>query len=133
MNCLNNNQTSGSDELPGELLKCRSEILPKPIADIFKYGSTKQHTLSKPGHVVIILLSKPGKPVGAMTSLKPIVLLNALKKTSLVVLAHVADKVDAFLSQGLSGFQHGRSTADVLGLAFLKLSACTTYHHELCI
>ena len=30
---LNNNQASGSDELPEELLKCGSEILSKPIAD----------------------------------------------------------------------------------------------------
>ncbi len=50
-----------------------------------------------------------------MTSLRHIVLLNALRKTlSLIVPSRIADKVDAFLYPGQSGFRRGRSTADVL-------------------
>ena len=50
-----------------------------------------------------------------MTSLRPIVVLNALRKTlSLVVHKRTADNVDAFLSQGQGGFRHGRSTAYVV-------------------
>ena len=86
-----------------------------PIADIFNSALTEQQTLSQLGHGVLILLSKPGKSVGAMTSLKQIVLLNALRKTlSLVVRARIADKVDAFFSQVQSGFRHGRFTGDVV-------------------
>ena len=50
-----------------------------------------------------------------MTSLRPLILLNALHNTpSLSVLSRIADKVDAFLYPGQSGFRGDRSTADVL-------------------
>ena len=98
INRLNNNIASGSDELPGELLKHGSTVIAKPIADIFNRAITDQHILSQIGHGIIILLPKPGKPVGAMPSLRPIVLLPALRNTlSLIVLSRIADKVDAFL------------------------------------
>ena len=76
MNRLNNLRASGSDELPGELLKHGSNVIAKPIADIFNRAITDQEVLSQIGHGILILLPKPGKPVGAMTSLRPIVLLN---------------------------------------------------------
>ena len=115
MNRLNNNRASGSDELPGELLKHGSNVIAKPIADIFNRAITDQEVLSQIGHGILILLPKPGKPVGAMTSLRPIVLLNTLRKTlSLIVLSRISDKVDEFLYPGQSGFRRGRSTADVL-------------------
>ena len=115
MNRLNNNRASGSDELPGELLKHGSNVIAKPIADIVNRAITDQEVLSQIGHGIIILLPKPGKPVGAMTSLRPIVLLNTLRKTlSLIVLSRISDKVDEFLYPGQSGFRRGRSTADVL-------------------
>ena len=40
MNRLNNNRASGSDELPGELLKHGSNVIAKPIADIFNRAIT---------------------------------------------------------------------------------------------
>ena len=50
-----------------------------------------------------------------MTSLRPKVLFNALRKTlSLIVLSRIADKVDPSLNPGQSGFRRGRSTADEL-------------------
>ena len=64
---------------------------------------------------MLILLQKPGKPVGPLTSVRPIVLLSALRKTlSLIVLSRIATKVDNFLSPSQSGFRRGRSTADVV-------------------
>ena len=81
MNRLNNNRASGSDELSGDLLKHGSNVITKPIADIFKRAITDQEVLSQIGHGILILLPKPGKPLGAMTSLRPMVLLNTLRKT----------------------------------------------------
>ena len=94
MNHLNNNRASGSDELLGALLKCGPKILAKPVADIFNHALTEQQTLPQLGHGVLILLLEPGKPVGAMTSLRPVELLNALRKVmSIVVLPRIADKI----------------------------------------
>ena len=115
MNRLNNNIASGSDELLGELLKHGSTVIAKPIADIFNRAITDQHVLSQIGHVIIILLPKPGTPVGAMPSLRPIVLLTAVRNTlSLIVLSRIADKVDAFLYSGQSRFRRDRRTANAL-------------------
>ena len=60
MNRLNNNRASGSDELPGELLKHGSNVIAKPIADIFNRAITDQEVVSKIGHGILILLPKPG-------------------------------------------------------------------------
>ena len=114
MHRLNNNRAIGSDELPGELLTYGSNVIAKPIANIFS-RVTDQQTLSQICHGILILLPKPEKPVGALTSLRPILLLNALRKTfSLIVLSRIADKFDAFLYPGQGGFRRGRSTADLL-------------------
>ena len=59
MNRLNNNRASGSDELPGELLKYRSNVIAKPIANIFNRAITDQQTLSQIGQGILILLPKP--------------------------------------------------------------------------
>ena len=64
---------------------------------------------------MLILVQKPGKPTGPLTSLRPIVLLSVLRKTlSLIVLSRIAPKVDEYLSSSQSGFRRGRSTADVV-------------------
>ena len=55
---------------------------------------------------MVILIQKPGKPKGPLTSVRPIVLLTTLRKTlSLVVLSRIAPKVDEYLSPSQSGFR----------------------------
>ena len=64
---------------------------------------------------MLILLQKLCKQVGPLTSVRPIVLLSALRKTlSFIVLSRIATQVDNFLSPSQSGFRRGRSTADVV-------------------
>ena len=70
MNRLNTNRASGSDELPGQLLNHGSTVIAKPIANIFNRAITDQQILSQIGHGILIVLPKPGKPVGAMSSLR---------------------------------------------------------------
>ena len=73
----------------------------------------QHHELLDIGKGVLILVQKPGKPTGPLTSLRPIVLLSVLRKTlSLIVLSRIAPKVDEYLSSSQSGFRRGRSTAD---------------------
>ena len=75
----------------------------------------EHHQPLKIGHGTLILLQKPGKPIGALSSLRPIVLLTTLRKVlSLVVLPRITNKVDVYLSTGQSGFRPGRGTADVV-------------------
>ena len=60
-------------------------------------------------------LAKPGKPRGPVTSLRPIVLLNTIRKAlSIVVLKRITPAVQPYLGPTRSGFRRGCSTADVV-------------------
>ena len=111
---LNSGRACGHDDLPANLLKSIADLIAPSIAANFNDALEHHESLDK-GKGVLILLQKPGKPVGPLTSVRPIVLLSALRKTlSLVVLSRIATKVDNFLSPSQSGFRRGHSTADVV-------------------
>ena len=111
---LNSGRACGHDDLPADLLKRTADLIAPSIATIFN-DALEHHEPLDIGKGVLILLQKPGKPVGPLTSVRPIVLLPALRKTlSLIVLSRIATKVDNFLSPSQSGFRRGRSTADVV-------------------
>ena len=111
---LNSGRACGHDDLPADLLKSTADLIAPAIAEIVN-DALEHHEPLDIGKGVLILLQKPGKPVGPLTSVRPIVLLSALRKTlSLVVLSRIATKVDNFLSPSQSGFRRGRSTADVV-------------------
>ena len=111
---LNSGRASGHDDIPAELFKCSADLLAQAIADIFN-DALEHHEPLGLGKGVLILMQKPSKPKGPLTSVRPIVLLTTLRKTlSLVVLSRIAPKVDEYLSPSQSGFRRGRSTADVL-------------------
>ena len=108
---LNSGRACGHDDLPADLLKSTADLIAPAIAAIFN-DALEHHESLDIGKGV---LQKPGKPVGPLTSVRPIVLLSALRKTlSLVVLSRIATKVDNLLSPSQSGFRRGRSTADVV-------------------
>jgi len=114
MKKLNNARACGYDSLPGELLKYAADQLHAPLAALFNQSLEHGQPLEL-GRGILILLQKPGKPIGALSSLRPIVLLTTLRKVlSLVVLARISSKVNSYLSAGQSGFRHGRSTADIV-------------------
>ena len=117
-------RASGHDDIPAELFKCSADLLAQPIANIFN-DALEHHEPLGLGKGVLILIQKPGKPKGPLTSVRPIVLLTTLRKTlSLVVLSRIAPKVDNYLSPSQSGFRRGRSTADVLfGYRWLSAKA----------
>ena len=73
-------------------------------------------------------MQKEGKPRGPLSSLRPIVLLTALRKMlSIITLNRVRSKVENFLSPGQSGFRQYRSTTDAVW-AHKWLAAATQKH-----
>ena len=121
---LISDRACGHDDLPADLLKSTADLIAPSIATIFK-DALEHHEPLDIGTGVLILLQKPCKQVGPLTSVRPIVLLSALRKTlSLIVLSGIATKVDNFLSPSQSGFRRGHSTADVvLGYRWLCAKA----------
>ena len=111
---LKNNKSPGPDKLPAELFKYAPDSLFTYLAELYTMCvETGQHLTLGSGE--LIPLQKPGKPRGPGSSLRPIVLLNALRKVlSLVVLARITPRVQAYVSQMQSGFRPNRSTTDVV-------------------
>jgi hypothetical protein len=67
------------------------------------------------GRGTLIVLPKPGKPPGPLSSLRPIVPLTTLCKTlSLIVLQRIRPAVERFLPASQSRFRQNKSTADVV-------------------
>lgn len=110
----NNGRASGPDDIPAELLKYGSSVLAPHVADIINASFAQGQPLPL-GEGTPSSLPKPNKPQGLCSSLRPIVLLNSIRKAiSLVVLARISSAVDNYLSPHQSGFRKHRSTADAV-------------------
>ena len=113
-NKLQNGRAVGPDGIPGELLKYGESALHQSIADTFNQMFESGDELEL-GRGTLIVLPKPGKPPGLMSSLRPIVLLTTLRKTlSLITLRRIRPEVESFLSKSQSGFRQYRSTSDAV-------------------
>jgi len=111
---LKNGKAAGKDGIPGELLKYAAPHLCTPIADIMNQGFEEGEQVNL-GEGILICLQKPNKPKGACSSLRPIVLLNTIRKAiSIVTLNRISDKVNNFLSPFQSGFRKYRGKADAV-------------------
>jgi hypothetical protein len=107
-------RAAGPDGVPGELLKYSDILVHAHMAVIFNEMFEKGQDLEL-GRGTLIVLPKPGKPPGLLSSLRPIVLLTTLRKTlSLIVLERIRPAVEKFLPKSQSGFRQFRSTADVV-------------------
>ncbi|GFS24958.1 retrovirus-related Pol polyprotein LINE-1 [Elysia marginata] len=111
---LNNNRACGKDGIPGELIKYGSDTLAKVICNILNRVFSEHDDTNINGGKVITL-QKPGKAKGPVTDLRPITLLNTLRKVlSLIVLNRTKHDINEYLSPSQSGFREGRSTSDIV-------------------
>ena len=111
---LNNNRAAGSDEIPGELLKYGANQLSLPISKIIN----EVFTMHKPleiNNAIMITLPKPGKTKGPVKHLRPVMLLETMRKSiSLIVLDRIRPRVEEYLSDSQSGFRPNQSTTDIV-------------------
>ena len=95
-------------------LKYGTPLLDKTIADIYNEAFEKHENLDINGGV-LIAIQKPGKKKGPPNNLRPITLLNSLRKaSSIITLNRIRPQVEEYLSKNQSGFRPDRSTADVI-------------------
>ena len=113
---MTNQRAADPDGLHAELLKYGAEYLSPLIANIINTAIETNRDASKViGVGTLVPLAKPGKPRGPVTSLRPIILQNTIRKAlSLVVLKRITPAVETHLGPAQSGFRRGRSTADVI-------------------
>ncbi|GFS14447.1 retrovirus-related Pol polyprotein LINE-1 [Elysia marginata] len=110
---LNNNRALGKDGIHAELLKYGTQELNEQIAKIFNQTFERHENLDiNAGELIAI--PKPGKPKGPPKNLRPITLLNTIRKAlSKIVLERIRPHVEQYLSHSQSGFRPNRSTSDV--------------------
>ena len=82
---LNSGRACGHVDLSADLLTTTADLIAPSIAAIFN-DALEHHEPLDIGKGELIHIQKPGKPVGPLTSVRPIVLLSAFRKTlSLIV------------------------------------------------
>lgn len=119
---LKNNRACGHDNVPNEFFKHSPPSLHTFVAQIFNRAfETNQDPAL--GFGILIPLPKPKKPIGIMSSLRPIILLDTMRKIlSLITLERARPAFDAFLPPSQAAFRQGRSTADIV---FCKRWLCS--------
>ena len=123
---LQNRRACGPDSVPNELLKyaCTSETTSQWIADLLNAAVEGSIQLSALGTGTLVALQKPNKPRGPLTSLRPVVLLNGIRKIlSLILLERFSPYADSYIPASQAGFRKGRSCTDII---FAKRLLCST-------
>ncbi|GFS10895.1 RNA-directed DNA polymerase from mobile element jockey-like [Elysia marginata] len=111
---LNNNRACGEDGITGELIKYGADTLAKVICNILN-SVFAEHGDIKINGGKVMTLQKPGKAKGPVINLRPITLLNTLRKVlSLIKLNRTKHDINEYLSASQSGFREGRSTSDIV-------------------
>ena len=110
-----NNKAPGKDGLPVELIKYAPGQIHKEISEIlnniFRYNDENV----KMGTGILLPLPKPGKTKGPVKNLRPITLLEVIRKIlSKILMNRIDDKIDAYLSKNQSAYRKGRSTTDIV-------------------
>ena len=96
---MTNQKSAGPDILDADLLKYGAEYLSPLIANIINTAiETNRDASQVIGVGTLVPLAKPGKPRGPVTSLRPIILQNTIRKAlSLVLLKRITPSVETHL------------------------------------
>ncbi|KAL6469074.1 hypothetical protein MHYP_G00225980 [Metynnis hypsauchen] len=115
ISALKNGRAAGPDNINSELFKCSKDIVARPLAQIINKSFEVHKPITTLGEGIMITIPKPNKPPGPPANLRPIVLLNSIRKIlSIIALHRIRDKVDRFTGPNQSGFKRGRSCADIV-------------------
>ena len=98
-----------------ELLKHADLIIYDQYAQIINTSLEENEYVKSIGEGVITPLQKPGKPLGPLTSLRPLTLLNGSRKMlTLITLKRIKRMIDDYTMAWQAGYKEGRSCADVV-------------------
>lgn len=111
---LKNGKAAGPDKIQGELIKYGPIQLHEEIAALINDIVFEGKSLDL-GKGVLVLLQKPNKPKGPLANLRPIVLLNTIRKIiSLIVLNRIGPAVRSYIAKSQSAYTRERSTSDIV-------------------
>ena len=112
---MSNNKATGEDGIPVELIKYGPKSLITEIAKILNNVIEKHEDTINVGTSILLPIQKPGKPIGPLKNLRPINLLNVIRKIlSVITLTRIKDKINLYISPSQSAYRNNRSTTDII-------------------
>ena len=112
---MSNNRATGEDGIPVELLKYGPDVLIENITRILNGIFEEHEETINVGKSILQPIPKPGKPEGPKKNLRPINLLNVIRKVmSIITLNRINSATDEHISNTQSAYRKGRSTTDVV-------------------
>src|SRR5579872_100104 len=110
---LKNNKSPGPDNIVSEMLKNSPEIAYNNIAQIFNYIAETGDVPEDLYMGILTPFQKPGKEKGREENLRPIILLNVIRKIlAIVLLSRISNKIDQEIPNTQTAYRAGRSTTE---------------------
>jgi len=130
---LKNNKSAGSDNITAEQLKNAPDIMYEKIAEIY---NNIAETGKYPDEIklgILVPLQKPGKPKGKVDNLRPIILLNMIRKVlCIIMLNRLKDKINSKIPDSQSAYKQGRNTTEnVFAIKIMIEKAMTMNNSEI--
>ena len=128
---LKNNRACGPDSIPNELLKYTGPVFCQEFASIINQCFQTNTYIDAIGQSILTPLQKPGKPRGPVKSLRPLNLLNGIRKIlSIITLNRIQDQVNQYTGPWQAGYKPGRSCADIVWCQRMLISVVLRKHCE---
>jgi hypothetical protein len=130
---LKSNKSPGSDNITAEQLKFGPDILNEIIADMFNTIAKTGQCPEEIKHGILVPLQKPGKEKGNVENLRPIILLNMIRKIlAVVMLNRIFERVDNEIDCTQTAYRPGRSAIEnIFSMKILCEKAVTATNAEL--
>ena len=128
---MKNNKSPGYDNLSAKLLKNSPPVIHEYIAEIYnEMAETGKYPCEiKDG--LLIPLQKPGKEKGKIENLRPVILLNVVRKIlAIIMLERLFERFDKEISISQSAYRPGRSTTENVFALKLCEKAIISQHYE---
>ena len=112
---LKNNRSCGPDEIPNELLKYSGPSFCREFSDIMSQSFETNTYIREIGESILTPLQKPGKILGPVKSLRPLNLLNGIRKIlSVLTLNRIENQINQYTGPWQCAYKRGHSCADIV-------------------
>ena len=110
-----NNKAPGKDNINVELIKYAPKELHKEISKILNDIFTNNDNEIQLGNGILLPIPKPKKIQGPVKNLRPITLLEVIRKIlSKIFMNRIDEKINKHISQTQSAYRKNRSTTDIV-------------------
>ena len=128
---LKNNRACGPDMIPNELLKYAGTSFSVPFSELINQCFETNTYIKSIGESILSPLQKPGKPAGPRKSLRPLNLLNGVRKIlSIITLDRIQDCINQYTGPWQCGYKQGRSCADIVWSQRMLVSVVLKKQYE---